>query len=82
LIQLDTGSPAIPPAGTRAEAMAPAIVPKQYGTITDEMAKAAPKLRLSRVRNTALRKAKPDPRSTMPKAAMVRGTNNVKVIEA
>ena len=46
------------------------------------MAKAAPKLRRSRVRNTALRKAKLEPRSTMPKAAMVRGTNRVSVIEA
>ena len=62
--------------------MAPAIAPKQYGTITEEMAKAAPKLRRSRVRKTALRKAKLDPRNTIPKAANVSGTNSVKVIDA
>ena len=48
----------------------------------DETAKAAPKLRRSRVRNTALRNAKPAPRSTMPRAASVNGTNMVRVIEA
>ena len=48
--------------------MAPATAPKQYGTSTEETAKAAPKLRRSRVRNTVLRKAKLDPRSTMPKS--------------
>ena len=62
--------------------MAPAIVPMQYGTSTDEAANAAPKLRRSRVRVTALRKAKPEPRSTMPNAASVNGTNTVRVIEA
>ena len=46
------------------------------------MAKAAPKVRRSRVRNTALRKAKLAPRSTMPRAAIVSGTNSVSVIEA
>ncbi len=50
--------------------------------MTDEMANAAPKLRRSRVRNTALRKAKLEPRSTMPNAAIVRGTNSVRVIDA
>src|SRR5215211_5629270 len=82
LIQLDHGSPASPPAGTRPEAMAPATVPMKNGTNTEEMAKAAPKLRRSRVRNTALRKAKLAPRSTMPSAARVKGTNSVSVIEA
>ena len=62
--------------------MAPAIAPKQYGTMTDEMANAAPKLRRSRVRKTALRKAKLEPRSTMPNAAIDSGTNRVSVIEA
>ena len=62
--------------------MAPATAPKQYGTSTDEIANAAPKLRRSRVRNTVLRKAKLDPRSTMPNAARVSGTNRVRVIEA
>src|SRR3954468_21312456 len=82
LIQLVTGSAASPPLGTRPEAMAPTMAPMQYGTNTDEAAKAAPKLRRSRVRNTALRKAKLEPRSTMPKAASVNGTKRVRVIEA
>ena len=56
--------------------MAPATAPKQYGTSTDDRAKAAPKLRRSRVRNTVLRKAKLEPRSTMPNAASVSGTNS------
>ena len=42
----------------------------------------APKWRWSRVRNTAFRNAKLAPRSTMPKAASVRGTNMVRVIDA
>ena len=42
----------------------------------------APNWRWSRTRNTALRKAKLAPRSTMPSAASVRGTNIVKVIDA
>ena len=58
------------------------MAPMQYGTSTDDRAKAAPKLRRSRVRNTVLRKAKLDPRSTIPKAARVSGTNRVRVIEA
>ena len=62
--------------------MAPATAPKQYGTSTDETAKAAPKFRRSRVLSTALRKAKLDPRSTTPNAANVSGTNSVRVIEA
>jgi len=82
LIQLVTGSPALPPAGTRPDAMAPATAPMQYGTSTDESANAAPKLRWSRVLNTALRKAKLEPRSTMPSAARVSGTKSVSVIEA
>ena len=45
-------------------------------------ANAAPKLRRSRVRNTALRNAKLDPRSTIPSAASVSGTNSVSVIDA
>ena len=54
----------------------------QYGTSTDDDANAAPKLRRSRVRNTALRNAKLEPRSTMPSAASVSGTNSVSVIDA
>ncbi len=58
MTQLSHGSPALPPDGTRPEAMPPTTAPRQYGTSTDETAKAAPKLRRSRVRNTALRNAK------------------------
>ncbi len=82
LTQLFQGSPATPPAGTRPEAMEPATAPMQYGTTTEAAAKAAPKLRRSRVRKTVLRKAKLDPRRTIPKAARARGTNRVRVIDA
>ena len=82
MTQLCHGLPASPPAGTRPEAMAPATAPMQKGTSTDDAAKAAPKLRRSRVRITDLRKAKLAPRITMPSAAMVRGTNKVSVIDA
>ena len=82
LIQLVHGSPATPPAGTRPDAIAPATAPMQNGTSTEDIANAAPKLRWSRVRNTALRKAKLDPRSTIPSAARVSGTNSVSMIDA
>ncbi len=82
LTQLDHGSPASPPAGTRPDAIPPATAPMQYGTSTDDSAKAAPKLRRSRVRTTDLRKANPAPRSTIPTAARVKGTNSVSMIEA
>ena len=82
LIQLDHGSPASPPLGTRPDAIAPATVPRQNGTSTDDDANAAPKLRWSRVRNTTLRNANDAPRRTMPSAAIVSGTNTVSVIAA
>ena len=82
LTQLDQGSPASPPAGTRPEATAPATAPKQYGTRTEAEANAAPKLRWSRVRMTTLRNAKLAPRRTMPSAARVKGTKSVSMIEA
>jgi hypothetical protein len=53
----------------------------QNGTSTDEQANAAPKLRWLEVRWTSLRKAKLDPRSTMPNAASESGTNRVSVID-
>src|SRR5437763_13843268 len=81
LIQLRHGSPAVEPAGTRPDAMAPAVAPMQYGTRTDENANAAPKLRCDEVRNTSLRKAKLEPRRTMPRAARLSGTNSVSMIE-
>src|SRR5262252_276978 len=80
--QLDHGSPALPPAGTRPDAMAPATAPMQYGTSTEENANAAPKLRWLDVRWTSLRNANPAPRNTMPRAASDSGTNNVNVIDA
>ena len=82
LIQLDHGSPALPPAGTRPDAIAPATAPMQNGTITDDDANAAPKLRSLDVRVTSLRNAKLEPRNTMPSAASDSGTNSVSVIDA
>ena len=82
LIQLDHGSPALPPAGTRPDAIAPATAPMQNGTITDDVANAAPKLRWLDVRVTSLRNANAEPRNTMPSAANDSGTNNVSVIDA
>src|SRR3954451_5892805 len=82
LSQLDHGSPASPPDGTWPEAMAPATLPMQYGTSTEDSANAAPKFRRSRIRRTALRKAKLEPRSTIPSAASVSGTNRVSVMDA
>src|SRR5690349_9265597 len=81
LSQLCTGSPAFPPAGTCPDAMPPAIAPMQKGTSTDDRANAPPKTRWYRVESTALRNAKLAPRSTMPSAAIVSGTNIVSTID-
>ena len=62
--------------------MPPAMAPKQKGTSTEETAKMPPRLRRTPCRTTAFRKAKLAPRRTMPRAARVRGTNMVKVIDA
>ena len=82
LIQLSHGSPALPPLGTRPDAIAPATAPMQNGTITDEIANAAPKLRRLEVSVTSLRNAKLEPRRTMPSAASESGTKSVSVIDA
>src|SRR3982074_3074561 len=82
LIQLSQGSPAMPPDGTRPDAIDPATAPMQNGTSTDDTANAAPKLRRSLVRNTALRNAKLEPRMTIPSAARDNGTKSVRVIDA
>ena len=83
LSQLSTGSPAWPPAGTRPEAMPPATAPMQNGTSTDESANAAAEdAGGSAASTTDLRNAKLAPRRTMPRAAMVSGTNSVSMIEA
>src|SRR6478672_2266738 len=54
----------------------------QNGTRTDDDANAAPKLRRDRVTNTAFRNAKLEPRTTIPNAASVSGTNKVSMIDA
>src|SRR5581483_5177334 len=64
------------PPGTRPDAMPPATVPRKNGVTTDELAKDA----LASADEPALRKANPDPRSTMPSAARPGGTNNVVMI--
>ncbi len=82
LIQLPHGSPAFPPAGTWPDAIAPATAPMQNGTTTDEIANAAPKFRWLDAIVTSLRKAKLEPRRTMPNAARDSGTKSVSVIDA
>ncbi len=72
LSQLVIGSPC-PAVGTRPDAMPPATAPKQNGVITEELAKAMPLRRCSAVRIETLRNANPEPRSTMPNAAMPSG---------
>ena len=54
----------------------------QNGTSTEEIANAPPKIRRKRSVVTDLRNAKLAPRRTMPRAAMVSGTNMVSQIEA
>src|SRR5206468_1756860 len=66
--QLLTGSPALPPAGTFPAAIPPATAPMQYGTSSEDKANTRPKLRRARGVTIALRKANPEPRSTMPNA--------------
>src|SRR5262245_333545 len=66
----------------RPDAIAPTTAPMQHGTSTDADANAAPKFRFELVFVTVLRKANPEPRSTIPNAAMVSGTNTVSVIDA
>ena len=56
-------------AGTRPDAIAPITVPMKNGTMSEEKAKVAPNRRCQCSVSTSLRKAKPAPRSTIPKAA-------------
>ena len=81
LSQLVIGSPC-PAVGTRPEAMPPTTAPKQNGVSTDDAANAAPFTRCSAVRIDTLRNAKPDPRSTIPNAAMPSGMYWVVMIAA
>ena len=77
--QLDHGSPAALPTGTRPEAIAPTTVPMKNGVITDEAAnRCSAKLR-SRGRLTTSWKAKPEPRRTIPSAARHSGMNSVDI---
>src|SRR5262245_52672414 len=66
----------------RPDAIDPPTAPMHNGTSTDEDANAAPKFRFELVLVTVLRNANPDPRSTIPNAAIVSGTNTVSVIDA
>src|SRR4051812_34478354 len=80
--QLDQGSSARPPRGTRPEAIPPATAPKQKGTSTEDTVNAAPKTRRTLNLVATLRNAKLLPRSTTPSAAIVSGTNIVSVIDS
>src|SRR5437879_13328818 len=75
-------SPLAVPSGTRPDAMAPAIVPRKNGVITDESANAAPKMRRSHSSLSALRNANAEPRKMMPSAAAVSGMYNVDAMAA
>ena len=70
-VQLPVGSPS-PPAGTSPEAIAPTTVPMKNGVSTE----ATPKTRLAGPLHRpgrAWRKAKPEPRRTIPSAASASG---------
>jgi hypothetical protein len=71
-----------PSAGTRPDAIAPAMVPKKNGAITDEQAKTTPKSRACARVPEYLRKAKLAPRSTMPSSASRNGTKRVFIAAA
>src|SRR4051794_16876293 len=76
LHQLVMASP-YPCAGTRPDAIPPAIVPKKNGVSTDEAANVAPANRCSDVRTSTLRKANPEPRITIPSPASPNGMYSV-----
>ncbi len=77
--QLDHGSPAALPTGTRPDAIAPTTVPMKNGVITDEAAnRCSAKLR-SLGRFTTSWKANPEPRRTIPSAARHSGMNRVDI---
>ncbi len=70
-VQLAVGSPP-PSAGTSPEATAPATVPRKNGVSTEEI----PNTRVAGPCTgpvSAWRKAKPEPRRTIPSAASARG---------
>ena len=82
-IQLSTGSPASPPAGTRPVAMAPATAPKQNGTNSDPTANAGAEGAAIPGRGTRPCGTRSWPRAARCRtAASVSGTNSVSVIDA
>src|SRR4051794_41017691 len=82
LIQLSIGSPAALPTGTRPDTIAPTAAPRKNGVTTDEIAKTAPAARRPARLDAVGRNAKAAPRSTIPNAARLNGTNRVDMIAA
>ena len=71
--QLEKALPS-PRAGTLPAAIAPTTVPMKKGVSTEERAKVAPAARRAERPSIDLRKAKPEPRRTIPTAASASGT--------
>ena len=71
--QVEKASP-LPAAGTLPAAIAPTTVPMKNGVTIEERAKVAPAARRSCSPSTDLRKAKPEPRRTIPSTASTSGT--------
>ena len=80
--QLVHGSPAALPAGTRPLAIAPPAAPRKNGVTTEEIANTALAARRAVTLSATGRNAKAAPRSTIPRAARVSGTNRVDMIAA
>src|SRR5262245_1713401 len=74
--QLVTVSPE-PFAGTRPAAMPPSAVAMKKGVRSEEIANVAPAAWRARSRFEARRKAKPEPRNTIPSAATASGIQRV-----
>src|SRR3984893_5480609 len=71
LAQLVMMLPRARPGGTRSDAMAPAIVPRKNGVMTEENANAAPNRRRCQSSVTALQNDDADPRAMTPTASRV-----------
>ena len=76
----DVHTSPLPSLGTRPLAIAPAIIPRKNGVISDEAANTMPWSCASRAVAENLRKAKAPPRSTMPPPTSSQGMNNVVMI--
>jgi hypothetical protein len=61
------------PSGTRPDAIAPAIMPRKNGVITDDSAKETPNIRWMATSVTVFRNANAEPRRMTPKATIVSG---------